>query len=58
MQDNNEPMYGYEEPIPFLEILENEHGDVEFLLNPKSEEYLRSMTNKKVKFLYVTNLNC
>jgi len=35
------------EPIPFLEIRENENQDVEFVLNPRSEEYLRQMTSKK-----------
>ena len=58
MDINNEPPYGYEEPIPFLEIQENENGEIEFLLNPQSEEYLKRMTNKKVIFISISNLIC
>ena len=44
--------YGEEyggEPIPFLQIIEHEDQEAQFVLAPESEQYLRQMTSKKVK---------
>jgi len=37
------------EPIPFLQIIEKEDEEAQFVLAPESEQYLRQMTSKKVK---------
>jgi len=41
------------EPIPFLQIIEKEDEEAQFVLAPESEQYLRQMTSKKVAVLTI-----
>jgi len=48
--------YGEEyggEPIPFLQIIESEDQEAQFVLAPESEHYLKQMTSKKVAVLTI-----